>query len=739
MNYVERLLPKKYSQYDTRIKTKDMKFAILCINRCLISMGDLARYKEMIFSSASNSLNEINAATDSANIRDYSLARNYYIKAMILAPKSSRAYHQLAILAVYTKRRLDACYYYFRCMEVISPLTSVRQSLNSIFEEARVRSDAIIKMITHAIMQKKKAKSKEAASAQQQQHKSSKDRVEIWYKPGLSTSSLETRKKAASFGLESENEDSDDSSDENSSNSDDEDDEESEIFSLDDPSSNDEPKSAKNLKLSSLNEKKLSVNELNKRFMLNYLNTIGKLFTKVGMETYPDVCSRMLHEFIELLRRKPSPLGKMRLIQITVINISIIDFVNKSAQANAAGRSQQLESAVQLSIDMFVLISKRLNYLISHGQTLNEWSHLLPSIKVFIDWMLCNLKLWYPLPDQLSPDLGPNPNRWSIIADMFNVIQKPLLDYDSDIQRAQVEEGFVEFLSKIKLEEDLELAGFVPLLSLPRDDYDYQNNLNSAQINAYLPQLSEELIEKARVKKRLDKLCLFAEYLCGLEQPVLKYDVINKCYSPLMTNTQIESSLKNRLSKLRNENGNRTISTCSSSSVKSSSAVDENENEDNETNDELNELKEKRRMLKAKMSEQQIREKSQQSLIEMSTQRRLELEIRPRFIVPDTNCFIDHLNLIDRILSTSYFIVIVPLLVINELDKLSKSISNCNDDSIEHAEYVQRNAKRSIEYLNEKFEKREKNIKALTSQGSVLETIQFRSEELKKQVHFLGI
>ena len=62
---------------------------------------------------------------------------------------------------------------------------------------------------------------------------------------------------------------------------------------------------------------------------------------------------------------------------------------------------------------------------------------------------------------------------------------------------------------------------------------------------------------------------------------------------------------------------------------------------------------------------------------------------------------------------------------------MAKSISNYNDDSIEHAEYVQRNAKKSIAFLNEKFENRERNIKAMTSQGSVLETIQFRSEEVK--------
>lgn len=134
-----------------------------------------------------------------------------------------------------------------------------------------------------------------------------------------------------------------------------------------------------------------------------------------------------------------------------------------------------------------------------------------------------------------------------------------------------------------------------------------------------------------------------------------------------------------------------------------------------------------------KMTEQETREKKHEFLLETSTQRRLELEIRPKFIVPDTNCFIDHLPLIDKLLATNYYIIIVPLLVINELDKLGKSITNYNDDSIEHAEYVQLNARKSIQYLTSKFEKRERNLKALTSQGSVMETITFRSEEVKAQ------
>lgn len=79
-----------------------------------------------------------------------------------------------------------------------------------------------------------------------------------------------------------------------------------------------------------LDEKKLSTSELNKRFMHNYLNTIGKLFTKVGMESYQEVCSRMLHEFSELLKRQAGSFGKMRLLQITVINLSLIDLIQKA-------------------------------------------------------------------------------------------------------------------------------------------------------------------------------------------------------------------------------------------------------------------------------------------------------------------------------------------------------------------------------------------------------------------------
>lgn len=459
--------------------------------------------------------------------------------------------------------------------------------------------------------------------------------------------------------------------------------------------------------------------------MHNYLNTIGKLFTKVGMETYQEVCSQMLHEFSELLKRQSCSFGKMRMLQITVINLSVIDLIHSSSKPHPNSsmyhRSQLLESAVQLSLDMFAITIKRFNSILSKNELTEEdadsWRLLFPSIKVFIDWMLCNSQIWQPFPDQLSPDLGPNPKRWQIISTMLNLAGKIKVD----IKFSE------EICSKIKLDEELELVGFVPLLSMPQDNF----KSTSDDTNSF-HDLTEDMVETIKDQKRIEKLSMFAEYLCGMEYPYIKYDVANECYKPLAS---VYSAEHNKLGFKRNES--RTVSTSSSCGGGGGISLNDFEPEQNleleDMDEDLIRLKEKKRQLQMKMTEQAQREKKHEILLESSTQRRLELEIRPKFIVPDTNCFVDHLNLIDKLLMTNYYIIIVPLLVINELDKLAKSISNYNDDSIEHAEYVQRNARKSIQYLTTKFEKRERNLKALTSQGSVMETITFRSEEVKAQ------
>ena len=249
---------------------KNIKLALLCVNRCLICLGDLARYKELF--------NEM---------KDYCLARSYYLKALYLAPKCSRAYNQLAILALYTRRRLDAVYYYMRCLELNQPLLTARQSLIGLFDESRKRSEIITENLN-----KKKLKSN---SSNSNFNVDNSNRVELWIK---STTTVETNNESKTQ-LKTSSGDEDDCDDEIDNDN-------NELMNL-------------------------SSVEFNKRFMHDYLNLIGKLFTKVGMDSYTEVCSRMLYEFRELLKRNPCPIGKMRLLQITIINISIVNLTKTTS------------------------------------------------------------------------------------------------------------------------------------------------------------------------------------------------------------------------------------------------------------------------------------------------------------------------------------------------------------------------------------------------------------------------
>ena len=68
----------------------------------------------------------------------------------------------------------------------------------------------------------------------------------------------------------------------------------------------------------------------------------------------------------------------------------------------------------------------------------------------------------------------------------------------------------------------MELVGFVPLSSVPRSDADPASAFSDTRVNAdkkaYDDLNDEAKLDFIRDKKRFERLILFAEYLCGLEQ-----------------------------------------------------------------------------------------------------------------------------------------------------------------------------------------------------------------------------
>ena len=70
------------------------------------------------------------------------------------------------------------------------------------------------------------------------------------------------------------------------------------------------------------------------------------------------------------------------------------------------------------------------------------------------------------------------------------------------------------------------------------------------------------------------------------------------------------------------------------------------------------------------------------------------------------------------------------LAVINELDGLAQGKRHVqHSESADHVEKVRTRARATVDYLEAEFEKKHTHLKALTSKGSTMETISFRSEE----------
>eukprot|EP00073_Rattus_norvegicus_P028180 XP_006246928.1 PREDICTED: telomerase-binding protein EST1A isoform X1 [Rattus norvegicus] len=153
---------------------KTVKYALISAQRSMICQGDISRYREQ--------------ANDTAN---YGKARSWYLKAQHIAPKNGRPYNQLALLAVYTRRKLDAVYYYMRSLAASNPILTAKESLMSLFEETKRKAEQ---------MEKKQHEEFDLSPDQWRKGKKSTfrhvgddtTRLEIWIHPSHSRSSQGT-------------------------------------------------------------------------------------------------------------------------------------------------------------------------------------------------------------------------------------------------------------------------------------------------------------------------------------------------------------------------------------------------------------------------------------------------------------------------------------------------------------------------------------------------------------------
>jgi len=97
-------------------------------HRCIIFLGDLARYHRDIPTSDPASL-----------IREWLNACIYYRQALALWPDNGNPHNQMAVLAAYVHDYCNSVYRYYRCLHSRMPFLTARENLNNVFDKVRER------------------------------------------------------------------------------------------------------------------------------------------------------------------------------------------------------------------------------------------------------------------------------------------------------------------------------------------------------------------------------------------------------------------------------------------------------------------------------------------------------------------------------------------------------------------------------------------------------------------------
>ncbi|GLV32356.1 Smg6 [Carabus blaptoides fortunei] len=662
--YFERLLEVLEDTYKFKLDTylgvnklppsKGLGFiglALVSAQKMFLFLGDLARYKEQV--------NETS---------NYGRCRQWYIKAHEINPKNGRPYNQLALLAVYARRKLDAVYYYMRSLMSSNPVQSAKESLISLFDENRKKYE-----------QGERKRREEKAKLQMKEKESAQNipsslRREIWVHPEGGRRLHRTTSAAQETVLDSEEED---------------------LYTL-------------------------SSVEVNKRFITSYLHVHGKLITKIGMETFQHAALQMLREFRVLLQQSPVPLTSNRFLHLLALNMFAIDSTQlKVPELEPGCRSEVQERALVVSLQMFnVILERSLDLLQDHVrqqerqqpvQLCQDLQIILPAVKVWCDWMLCHSSVWNPPPSCSDYRIGPSSDTWGRLATLMNLLEK--LQY----QKPPLETSSSNGNEVVRLPEDATMCGFTPLM------YNIQEAV-------YVREQVD--LECAQMCVRIGKILFFGTvFLCGLEPPVLKlqkYETYSEYISVVRTSSRDSPSSPVEICHehllLENFSGDEE-------EVAQATAPADN------TSGEIRTLLDRKVELEKRHRTQELHRQHVQAILQQSVVS-VEIEVRPRYLVPDTNCFIDYLERLQTLARThgpQPFTLMVPLTVLGELEGLArggKSPAPAPRLTLdpEHMLRVAEAARKALEFLH----CRNPAVKCLTTRGTVLASSTFTSEDEDK-------
>lgn len=587
---------------------KYISLAIVSAQKFCMNMGDLLRYKELI--------------SETINFEE---AKQWYVKAYQLIPSNGMPSNQLAILALYNKRKFDAIFYHMRSLNASNPIKSAKESLVILFDELH-----------------KKYKSLEAQKNNNKREPNKKVgekfKREIWVHPKDGQLNYRT------------------------------------VFLDQDNSASDS-------------------NDLYKKFIFNYSHFHGILFTRVGADKLELCMEQNLKQFQELLNHRTSgAFSFQKMIQMVLINIFAIENCNQSTPVS--GASSLLQYALVFAFTFIGIILNKLinemNELLATGN--NDSFEIKYQSNDDIQYNIKNINK-FNLSDSINNSLATaslwcNWMKYSLPIWHSNSILRSIHEF-SETYRICIWDEFAK-LTTVLNRFNFETVDFLIIDSVSNvhcDESYKRCRLPEEMLTLCTPNLSQNDRFYCKQTDETSNICSFVRLknifiFCSNDLITGDRPLLQKHLSGKFVATNICSFDKTKNQSATNESTENVLSSSVQydlSEAQGTSTDFPNPNIPDttvnavESSEEIQKLLQRKNELEQSHKMHEKLDQYTQEILRQNNAETLSIEVRPKYLIPDTNCFIDFLQEI-RLLTTVYplYHVIVPIVVLNELEGLAK-------------------------------------------------------------------
>eukprot|EP00124_Ichthyophonus_hoferi_P000744 Ihof_evm4s30 gene=Ihof_evmTU4s30 len=499
------------------------------------------------------------------------------------------------------------------------------------------------------------------------------------------------------------------------------------------------------------------------RLTTHLLHIYSMFFTKIGMERLVEEQADLLEEIEVLL--KEMYLSPGLLVQIVAMNICSIHDQPHAIDPTQVSVIQR--SAVMFSAHMFSLMAKICVQCLNDPENGDSGTHLeiiLPAVKLYCDWLSCPTAstLWLPVLLDARSFESCGHQFWHSLATLLNAVGQLITDQPDTVHTsnspmrwalwedraiiglvhvAHAHESITFDIVKEAANSTTEDQALV--LSHPPTQR-IQTGMRAQSIREVGLVLVAELEKFARVTRSqgAERTAQYAQGGARKYRWTEKHDWMEGVLGVVAADNALDTKEKfaSRPCRLGGMGDHVTAISTNKQAVKNEErrvSIEDEERSQNGDGEEVDEvgdsdvaelrgrMTELTAALDLKMKQTEV---IKAALAKQKTLTGLNMEITPAYVVFDTNCFVSHLTVVQQVVDSKRHTIVCPLVVINELYGLTKgTLIKPGADPI-HVMAVKAVAQEAVQYLEHQFSRSNPHLRAMTTRGTMLTTIKFRTE-----------